>query len=82
MENSILNSFIKEKGKALLLALLKETQPKDFLTTKEMCNYLHISKSTLERWRKKGVIKSYGVEGRVYFSRDEVKSLILSSQLN
>ena len=40
MEQNILdrlNELIKDKGETLLLTLLENIQPKDFLTEKEMC---------------------------------------------
>ena len=43
MEQNILdrlNELIKDKGETLLLTLLENIQPKDFLTEKEMCKYL------------------------------------------
>ena len=47
-----------------------------------MCKYLGVSKSTLYRWRGNKSIRVYGLEGRIYYSREEVKKLILSNPLN
>ena len=85
MEQNILdklNELIKDKGETLLLTLLENIQPKDFLTEKEMCKYLDVSKSTLHRWKERKSIRVYGLEGRIYYSREEVKKLILSNPLN
>ena len=85
MEQNILdklNELIKDKGETLLLTLLENIQPKDFLTEKEMYKYLDVSKSTLHRWKERKSIRVYGLEGRIYYSREEVKKLILSNPLN
>ncbi len=47
-----------------------------------MCKYLDVSKSTLHRWKERKSIRVYGLEGRIYYSREEVKKLILSNPLN
>ena len=85
MEQNMLakqSELIKEKVETLLLELLEKIQPKDFLTEKEMCKYLGVSKSTLYRWRGNKSIRVYGLEGSIYYSREEVKKLILSNPLN
>ncbi len=43
-----------------------------FLTRKEVAALLRISLPTLYTWTKKEVLKSYNVEGRVYYDFDEV----------
>lgn len=71
MEQNMLakqSELIKEKVETLLLTLLENIQPKDFLTEKEMYKYLDVSKSTLHRWKERKSIRVYGLEGRGYIT--------------
>lgn len=45
---------------------------KNFITRKEVCELLHISKVTLWRHTKEGTLTSYGIGGRVLYCKDEV----------
>lgn len=74
-------NILKQVAK-LLSELLQKSQPKEFLTEKEMCEYLDVTRSTLNRWKKKGTIKVYGLEGRIYYHRDEVKNLIINNRIS
>ena len=42
------------------------------LTQVEACEFLGKSRQTLVKWRKKGIIKSYRLNGRVYFKPSEL----------
>lgn len=45
---------------------------KIILTRKETATLLNISLPTLNTWTKNGILKKHGMEGRVYYKKDEV----------
>lgn len=52
-------------------------QPNKYLTRSETAEMLKIDLSTLYKWTKKGTLKSYGLNGRVYYKLDEVENSIV-----
>lgn len=54
--------------------------PTEFLTRNEVAGILKINLSTLSSWTKKGKLTSYGIEGRVYYKRNEIENAL--TQLN
>lgn len=42
----------------------------------EVCQMLHITRSTLHRWTKRGLFTPSVVEGRVYYKRAEIEDLL------
>ncbi|MFT0156034.1 helix-turn-helix domain-containing protein [Tenacibaculum ascidiaceicola] len=59
--------------------VVKNVQPiidKDLLTRNEAKDFLNISLPTLNNWTKKGMIKSYGIGGRVYYKKNEILELL------
>lgn len=64
--------------------LSKDFQPKEpteYLTRNEVCELLKINLSSLHRWRKDGLISSFGISNRVYFKRSEIDDLINRNKL-
>lgn len=55
---------------------LKEQTPEEYLTRNEVSKMLKIDLSTLWSWSKKGKLKSYGIQGRVYYKRAEVEAAL------
>lgn len=41
-----------------------------FYDNKSMCEHLHVSERTLQRYRKAGKIKSFTIKGKVYYPKD------------
>lgn len=75
-----LQKAITENVKSQLEELKKSFQPKtpeEYLTRKETAELLNINLSTLHLWKKKGILKSYGLSGKVYFKRSEVESALV-----
>ncbi|GAA5096625.1 hypothetical protein GCM10023210_30610 [Chryseobacterium ginsengisoli] len=84
-DSELLQRFKDEIIPELKLQLAKEFQPKEpdeFLTRNEVCELLKIDLSTLHRWRKDGMIPSYGFGNRVYFKRSEVEQIINKNKLS
>lgn len=48
----------------------------EFLSTKEACEFLKVSKVTLDRWCAEGIIPFYRPSGKRLFNVDELKSWV------
>lgn len=55
---------------------MKEINRKEIYTIKEAQDFLKISKSTIKRFLKKGIIKAYKVGGTYRIWGDEILNLI------
>ena len=69
---SLLKESVKQEFNQLKEEILCKT-PTEYLTRKEVAKMLHIDLKTLKIWTNKGVLISYGIQGRVYYKRDEVE---------
>lgn len=58
--------------------ILKNTNPseKPILTIEETCDLLQISRQTLWKWEKQGVIRVYGIEKRRYYKYFDIINLL------
>lgn len=84
-DSEFLQRFKDEVIPELKEQLSKEFQPKEpteYLTRTEVCKLLKIDFSTIHRWKKDGVIPSYGIGNRVYFKRHEVDQIINKNKLS
>ena len=71
---------INQDVKYLIDELKKSFEPKlpvELLTRTETAKLLKINISTLYLWTKKGLLKSYGISGKVYYKRSEVESVLI-----
>lgn len=48
----------------------------EWLTSEQVCNMLHISKSTVVNWRSSGKLKSHKIGNRILFNHTEILSKI------
>jgi excisionase family DNA binding protein len=48
-----------------------------YLTRKQLAKIFDVELSTIHNWVKKGVLKSYGICGRVYFKKSEVDGALI-----
>ena len=55
----------------------KETK---LLTRKETAKHLRVSLPTLHDWTKRGIIKGYRIEGKVYYKRSEIEESLTEIQ--
>ena len=51
-----------------------------WVDTYDLANKLHISKQTIYRLRKKGVLKSYKIKGKIFFNLLEVQKTLSALQ--
>ncbi|PTX44188.1 excisionase family DNA binding protein [Christiangramia gaetbulicola] len=49
-------------------------QPEEYLTRQQVAELLKIDKSTVHNHVKKGVLKQYGIGGKVYYKRSEIEA--------
>lgn len=76
IEPNELKSLLKESVKQELNQLKEEIlckTPTQYLTRKQVAKMLDINLTTLNNWTNRGVLTSYGIQGRVYYKRDEVE---------
>ena len=52
-------------------------QPEEYLTRHEVADLLKIDKSTVHNHVKKGVLKQYGIGGKVYYKRSEIEAKMI-----
>lgn len=58
-------------------------QKKDVLLTREeVSKFFKCDLSTIHNWTKKGRLKSYGINGRVYYKYDEIQSALIALNSN
>ena len=48
-----------------------------YLTREEVSELLKISLSTINNWKKKGILHPYQIGGRVYFKASEIESSMI-----
>lgn len=58
---------------------LKKTP--EFLTSNEVMEWLKISRQTLHRWKKDGVLIAYNLGGKMFFKRAEIIAMIEDSKV-
>ena len=76
IEPNELKSLLMEGVQQVVNQIREEFQPKtptEYLTRKQVAKMLDINLTTLNNWTNKGVLISYGIQGRVYYKRDEVE---------
>ena len=76
-----LKEAISQDIKNQIQELKKSISPKiptEYLSRKGTAELLKINLSTLYNWTKEGKLQSYGMQGRVYYKRDEVESALIA----
>ena len=71
-----LKSLLMEGVQQVVNQIREEFQPKtptQYLTRKQVAKMLDINLTTLNNWTNRGALTSYGIQGRVYYKRDEVE---------
>ena len=71
-----IKSLLMEGVQQVINQIREEFQPKtptQYLTRKQVAKMLDINLTTLNNWTNRGVLTSYGIQGRVYYKRDEVE---------
>jgi excisionase family DNA binding protein len=51
----------------------------EVFTNKQAMSYLHVSRSTLQRWRKSGQLPYRKVEGKILYTKSDLKQLLKSA---
>ncbi|WP_158975604.1 helix-turn-helix domain-containing protein [Cellulophaga sp. L1A9] len=55
-------------------------EPIKYLTREDVANLLQINVSSVFNWTKKGTLKSYQLEGRIYYKLHEIEEAMTSLQ--
>lgn len=75
-----LKSLLMEGVQQVVNQIREEFQPKtptQYLTRKQVAKMLDINLTTLNNWTNRGALTSYGIQGRVYYKRDEVEKAFI-----
>ena len=73
---SLLKESVKQEFNQLKEEILCKT-PTQYLTRKQVAKMLDINLTTLNNWTNRGALTSYGIQGRVYYKRDEVETAFI-----
>lgn len=64
--------IVEETIEAKIIQIVDHNKFEKLLSTEEVTKLLGVTRVTLFTWRKKGLIKSYKIENRVYFKWSEI----------
>lgn len=53
------------------------TEPKAYLSRNEVAELLKIDLSSVHNWTKRGILKSFGIGGRVYYLRSDIEACLI-----
>jgi len=56
------------------LKYYKPPQPSEILTRQQVADLLSVDLSSVYNYTKRGILRSYGIQGRVYYKRSEVEN--------
>ena len=66
-----LRSIVESAVRKIMLELKEEApQVDEWLTSDQVCQLLHVSKSTVVNWRASGKLKSHKIGSRILFKRE------------
>lgn len=69
-----------EKTMKIFLNIFQSNEKKEkkssILTIKEAGEYLKVSRQTINNWVKSGILKKRKIQGRVYFNKSDLDSLM------
>jgi len=54
----------------------------ELLTSKELCKYLKVSRSTIWRYVKEKRIQMYSISGKRYFKKNEIDNNLIQLKIN
>lgn len=64
--------IVEETIELKIGSIIEKNNFEKLLTTEEVTQRLGVTRVTLYAWRKKGLIKSYKIENRVFFKWSEI----------
>ncbi len=68
----LIKSCIRSEFKNLPQQTELNEQPEDLLSTEDIQRMFNVSKVTIYKWKKKGILPYYKMNSRVYFKKSEV----------
>lgn len=74
--NQLIEQSINKAFKTFTESFKPSSEP-ELMTRKEASQYLNINLSTLNTWTKKGVLTSYGIEGRIFYKRQDIEDALI-----
>ena len=76
IQSMIRNEFVKFNSKDT------QTPIEELMTIEETCEFLHVSKVTIHKWKKKKLIFSHRIGRKIYFKKQELMTAITQKKSN
>ena len=74
----VMKSFIDEAIKSVVS--VEENDIDSFLTTEEVCEYLRISRPTIHRWKREGVIPHIRIGKNIRYRESDLRDVLQSKR--
>ena len=75
----IIESAVRKELNTCLFPKGSANEDDEVFTNKQAMEYLHVSRSTLQRWRKSGQLPYRKVEGKILYTKSDLKQLLKSA---
>ena len=76
IQSMIRNEFVKFNSKDT------KSPIEELMTIEETCEFLHVSKVTIHKWKKKKLIFSHRIGRKIYFKKQELMTAITQKKSN
>ena len=77
MEDALSKMTLIQEELERLKLHFEPKEPVELMSRKEVAEFFKIDISTVHNWTKKGKLKSFGIEGRVYYKRSDVQNSLI-----
>ena len=75
----LIESAVRKELKTCLSSQTATDTGNEVFTNRQAMEYLHVSRSTLQRWRKNGQLPYRKVEGKILYTKSDLKQLLKSA---
>lgn len=78
---SVMEGYPDARGQRIVAVEHPDEGPKEWLDTQDVCQMLHTTRASLQRWREQGWLAAHRVGRRVYYDRADIDALLESGRL-
>lgn len=72
----LISEVVREELEAHIEKMEASNSENDVLTNKQAMKHLHVSRSTLQRWRDSGKLPYRKVEGKILYTKSDLNELL------
>lgn len=72
----LISEVVREELEALMKNKNVSGNENEVLTNKQAMKHLHVSRSTLQRWRNSGKLSYRKVEGKILYTKSDLNKLL------